>query len=137
MIKITKRNPIWIRKNHKKFIGIHLIAEFWKVKKINDVKTINKVLNEAAKKSKNIPIKTIIYKFSSPPPYDGITAITLLKESHIAIHAWPEFDYLAIDIFTCGDKAMPEKAIEYLKEIFKPQKVEIKKIIRGALKIKE
>jgi len=31
----------------------------------------------------------------------------LLQESHIALHSWPEINYLAIDIFTCGEKVFP------------------------------
>ena len=32
-----------------------------------------------------------------------MTAVTLLAESHISIHTWPEKGEAAVDIFTCGD----------------------------------
>ena len=54
----------------------------------------------------------------------------LLKESHISIHTWPEYNYAAIDIFVCGS-TFPDKAIEHLKDFFKPEKVEIKSLKRG------
>lgn len=44
----------------------------------------------------------------------GVTALALLAESHISIHTWPEVGYAAVDIFTCGRRAMPEQAGEYL-----------------------
>lgn len=130
MTKKTKRSTLWIpQKKSQKYAGIHLIAEFWHGKDIESPKELKRILITAAKKAKNIPLKVSIHKFSP----QGITGVILLAESHIAFHGWPEINYLAIDIFTCGCKAMPRKALEYLKKEFKPKKVEIKEIRRGAL----
>jgi len=41
-----------------------------------------------------------IYKKFKP---QGVTVLTLLSESHISIHTWPEDGNAAVDIFTCGD----------------------------------
>ena len=46
----------------------------------------------------------------------GVTGLALLAESHISIHTWPENGYAAVDVFTCGDHTMPEKACEVLCE---------------------
>lgn len=126
----TKRSKVWAIKSNQKSIGMHLIADFWFGKKIEDSKKLERVLIEAAKEAGNTPLKVSIHKFNPR----GITGVILLAESHIAIHAWPEFDYLAVDIFTCGNKAMPEKALRYLKKVFKPKKVEVLKVERGNLK---
>ncbi|MFQ6049672.1 MAG: adenosylmethionine decarboxylase [Candidatus Paceibacterales bacterium] len=130
MITKTKRLIQWViaRKNKIHHAGIHLIAEFWNGKIIEDSKEIEKILITAAKKGKNTPLKIVIHKFSP----QGITGVVLLAESHIALHSWPEFNYLAIDIFTCGERAFPDKTLDYLKEVFQPKKVKIKKIKRGA-----
>lgn len=128
MIRKTKRSIQWVKKTNKqKYAGVHLIAEFWNGKVIEDSKKIEKLLLAAVKKAKSTPLKTIIYKFSP----QGVTGVVLLAESHIAIHSWPEINYLAIDIFTCGDKSRPLKALEYLRGQLKPGKVEIRKIERG------
>lgn len=125
----TKRSIKWVidKKNKKYYAGIHLLAEFWGGKIIEDSRKIEKILILAAKKSGNTPLKVTIHKFSP----QGITGVVLLAESHIALHLWSEFNYLAIDIFTCGDKAKPYKALEYLRKKFKPKKVKIYKIKRG------
>lgn len=131
MKKKTKRSIQWVKKNKKiKYAGIHLIAEFWYGKIIENPKKLEKILIGAAKKAKNIPLKTSIHKFSP----QGITGVLLLAESHIALHSWPEINYLAIDIFTCGDKANPYKALEYFKKVFNPKKIEVRAIKRGILK---
>jgi S-adenosylmethionine decarboxylase len=113
----------------RKYAGIHLIVDFWNGKNIEDPQKIKKILFEAAKEANNTPLKVSIHKFH---PH-GITGVILLAESHIAVHAWPELNYLAIDIFTCGEKTMPYLAFRYLKKIFKPKKIEIKEIKRGKL----
>ena len=131
MIQKTKRSIKWIKPIQRlrtKYAGMHLLAEFWHGKNIESPKELKRILITAAKKAKNIPLKVSIHKFSPR----GITGVILLAESHIAFHSWPEINYLAIDIFTCGSKAMPHKALEYLEKEFKPKKVEIREIKRGA-----
>lgn len=130
MVKKTKRSIQWVKTNkEKKYAGVHLIAEFWNGKIIESSKEIEKLLLGAVKEANNTPLKVAIHKFQP----QGITGIVLLAESHMAIHVWPEFNYTAIDIYTCGDKSNPVKALEHLKKELKPQKVEIKKIKRGIL----
>ena len=121
---------VGVKEKYKKYAGIHLIAEFWGGQIIENLKKIEQILIGATKAAKNTPLEIAIHKFSPR----GITGVILLAESHIALHSWPEFDYLAIDIFTCGEKAIPRKALEYLKKKFKPKKVEIKEIKRGIFK---
>jgi S-adenosylmethionine decarboxylase len=45
-----------------------------------------------------------------------VTGLALLAESHISIHTWPESGYAAVDVFTCGDHTMPERACQVLIE---------------------
>ena len=130
MTNKTKRSIQWVKQTKKlKYAGIHLLAEFWYGKIIEDPKEIKRILIEAVKKANNTPLKVTIHKFQP----QGITGIVLLAESHIALHSWPEFNYIAIDIYTCGNKAAPEKALDYLQKQFQPKKVEIKKIKRGKI----
>jgi S-adenosylmethionine decarboxylase len=50
------------------------------------------------------------YKFS---PH-GFTCFLLLSESHASLHAWPEYGYCAIDLFTC---ALGKDLLPLIKEI--------------------
>jgi len=94
----TKRSIKWVinKQNKIKHAGIHLVAEFWYGKIVEDKKELKRILTEAVKKANGTPLKTIIHKFEP----QGITGVVLLAESHIALHSWPEYNYLAIDIFT-------------------------------------
>ena len=35
-------------------------------------------------------------------PNGAVTLVLILAESHLAIHTWPEEDFVAVDLFTCG-----------------------------------
>jgi len=109
------------------FILLLIIAEFWYGKIIEDPKRIQNILITAAKQANNTPLEVTVHKFQP----QGITGVILLAQSYIALHTWPEFNYVAIDIFTCGDKTSPHKALDYLKQEFQPKKIEIRKIKRG------
>lgn len=110
----------------KNGVGRHLIAEFFGVKNILSKKEVKKVLVEAAKIMGAKVVKIFVHQFSP----QGLTAIAIISESHLAIHDWPELNYVAVDIFTCG-QANPYLALEILKEKYLPKKAKIKEIKRG------
>jgi len=78
--------------------------------KSNDECFLRCILNRAAKLANATVLNLISNKFEP----QGVTAIALLAESHISIHTWPESNYSAVDIFTCGQNMMPEVASQYL-----------------------
>jgi len=107
--------------------GRHYIVDFWGAQFLNDAHKLELGLTQAAKVAGAVLLHIHLHKFSQG---GGVTGVALLAESHISVHTWPERDYAAFDIFMCGN-AQPEKAMEYLKEAFMPEKAEIKEILRG------
>lgn len=63
----------------------------------------------------------------------GVSGIVVIKESHIAIHTWPEYNYVAIDFFTY-QKYDVSTGIEYLCKKLKATKQIVKNIERGSMK---
>ncbi len=47
----------------------------------------------------------------------GITYIAVITTSHFSIHTWPEYQYVAVDIFSCSDE-LPDVLSAKLKEAF-------------------
>ena len=48
----------------------------------------------------------------------AFTSLYLLSESHISFHTWPENNYIAMDVFTCGNCdsiQLAKDIIDYLK----------------------
>ena len=92
----------------------HLLLELYRCdcEKLNDESYLRCILNRAAKLANAKVLNLISNKFEP----QGVTAIALLAESHISIHTWPESNYSAVDIFTCGQNMKPELASKYLIE---------------------
>ena len=90
----------------------HLLLELYKCdsEKINDESFLRCTINKAAKLANATVLNLISNKFEP----QGVTAIALLSESHLSIHTWPESNYSAVDIFTCGHNMKPELASNYL-----------------------
>ena len=107
--------------NEQKFIhqSKHLLLELYRCdyEKLNDESFLRCTLNRAAKLAKATVLNLISNKFEP----QGVTAIALLAESHISIHTWPESNYSAADIFTCGQNMLPELASQYLIEALKAE----------------
>jgi len=114
-------------KTEKDYAGTHVLVEFWGSRVIEDPARVEAILLEACKRARCNPLKAMIHKFEP----QGVSGVVLLEESHIAMHSWPERDYLGIDLFTCGDSSLIDKAIEYLKQEFAPDRLELKRIDRG------
>ena len=68
------------------------------------------------------------YKFS---PH-GFTCFLLLSESHASLHAWPEYGYCAIDLFTCalGKDLLP--LIQNIKNTLGADNFSLRKLDREA-----
>ena len=92
----------------------HFLLELYRCdcEKLNDESFLRCTLNRAAKLANATVLNLISNKFEP----QGVTAIALLAESHISIHTWPESNYSAVDIFTCGFNMMPELASQHLIE---------------------
>ncbi len=112
-----------------KYAGTHIIADFWHGRDIANPEEFKKILLQAALESRNTPLEVSIHVFSPR----GITGVVLLAESHIAVHTWPEIEYTAIDIFTCGQSGDAKKALAFLRKELHPQRVAVKALERGKM----
>ena len=107
----------------------HLLLELYRCdyEKSNDESFLRCTLNRAAKLANATVLNLISNKFEP----QGVTAIALLAESHISIHTWPESNYSAVDIFTCGQNMMPELASQYLIEAMNAEEHTLRVIQRN------
>ena len=87
---------------------------------LDDEEYIKFCLLHAADASHSKVLKVETQKFAP----QGVTGFALLAESHLSIHTWPEKGIAKCDIFTCGDKCSPEKAVEYLGEALEAEQID-------------
>ena len=131
-MKVNKQNQIFSSLSNDKELNYkskHLLLELYKCdyEKLNDESFFRCSLNRAAKFAKATILNLISNKFEP----QGVTAIALLAESHISIHTWPESNYSAVDIFTCGSNMLPELASQYLIEALKAEEHSLRVIERN------
>ncbi|AEE14179.1 S-adenosylmethionine decarboxylase proenzyme [Thermodesulfobium narugense DSM 14796] len=82
----------------------------------------------AAAKVANMDVKAVhFYKFFP----SGTSGVVVVSESHISVHTWPENGYAALDVYTCGEKAQPEKAVEFILQAFRVRHAHITEVQRG------
>lgn len=109
--------------------GIHCIAELYDCPKnlLNDEGHIQQAIRGAVRHG----MATILHEVSHSFHPQGVTALALIAESHVAIHTWPEYGYAAVDVFTCGDRASAVQACEYLIKAMGAKRHSLKKLNRG------
>lgn len=95
-------------------VGKHCILELYDcdASRLDDEAFLRDTITNAAKRAGATLLNLITHRFQP----QGVTGLALLAESHISIHTWPESGYAAVDVFTCGDHTMPEKACQVLWE---------------------
>ncbi len=107
--------------------GRHLVADFWGCQLPGTEDAWRRVIG-AAVDAMGVTLLSLHVHLFEPR---GATAVAILAESHLAIHTWPERDYVAIDVFTCGDALRPNVGIDVLRSELCPRRERVLPIPRG------
>jgi S-adenosylmethionine decarboxylase len=110
-------------------VGHHYIAEASGCDAgiIGKVETVEGILTRAAEVA-GVTIWAISFHRFAP---NGVSGVIVISESHLSVHTWPEHGYVALDIFTCGDDAKPEAAVEHALKAFGAKSMHITEVTRG------
>ena len=95
-------------------LGRHMTVEFYDCdsKVIVDSEHVKHAFLKAAR---DCGAHVLDYSFHVFEP-QGVSGVVIIAESHFAVHAWPEHDYAAVDLFTCSEDLDLKVAIESLKK---------------------
>jgi len=94
---------------------------------ISRVEQVEQVLVRAAEVA-DVQIWAISFHRFRPM---GVSGVVVISESHLSVHTWPEAGYVALDIFTCGDRAKPEAAVQHALKAFGATNMHITEVTRG------
>lgn len=110
-------------------LGQQILADLYQCAEslLSDVDFVSNSMIEAARVSNCTIVSHTFHHFS---PY-GVSGAVIISESHLAIHTWPEFQFAAVDIFTCGDTIDPVIALNHLKMVFKSEHISTMEMKRG------
>jgi S-adenosylmethionine decarboxylase len=112
-------------------LGKHLLLELIDCNHdlLNDIDFLRKSLSDVARQIGATVIKDSFYQFTP----QGVSGVVIIAESHISIHTWPEYNYAAVDVFTCGDVIQPRDAVKPLAEKLKAKSTTYIELNRGIL----
>jgi len=110
-------------------IGQHLIADLTGIppERLREGNRIMAMLDAALRRAGFNCLKRVEHSF--PDRGAGFTGIILLAESHAAVHTYPEHQYLALDVFACGQHD-PQPVLDELCAILSPEHVRVHKLNR-------
>lgn len=109
--------------------GLHYLLELSGVKPalLTDAELLEMTLEGCARRGGATVVKSMIHEFS---PH-GLSGVVVISESHIAVHTWPELDYVALDIFTCGAGDIAEAIYQEALGAFSPKNHIVRRLNRG------
>lgn len=93
------------RPPHRK-LGTHVLLDAWGAPfpVLDDAERVRGALEATVEAARLTLLAQELRRFEP----QGVTALALLAESHLAIHTWPEHGAFAADLFHCGELLPPE-----------------------------
>ncbi len=110
-------------------IGKHYIFDIYNCsrKKIEYQNTVEKFLNKLVN---ILQLSKVNESYKQFEPV-GVTGFILLEESHVSIHTWPEYEFAAVDVFSCKDSIDLEKVKKLIATDLESSVIEINSLKRG------
>ena len=110
-------------------LGRQILVEYYECNPdaLKDVQLIEKAMVDACVMAQATVVTQTFHEFS---PF-GVSGVVVIAESHVAIHTWPEHNYAAVDIFTCGETIQPWILYEHLKKILESKHSSNMELKRG------
>jgi S-adenosylmethionine decarboxylase proenzyme len=108
-------------------LGKHIILEMWDAQSTNSPDAIKSALTQACARGNLRLLKVLIHQFE---PF-GISGVAMIAESHITIHTWPEYSFIAVDIYSSKKDADIDRVAQAMKAAFSPRQVNQVEIQRG------
>ena len=94
---------------------------------LNAPAELKELLCEAVRRGRGTIVTEVFHTFS---PH-GVSGVVVIAESHVAIHTWPEHDYAAVDIFSCGTTLDHGAIRDWIRDGLHAERVESRELTRG------
>lgn len=115
--------------------GIHLLGEWYgcpaHTPELTRADALRALCVSAARATGLTVVGDAFHQFEP----QGVTGTVLLAESHLAIHTWPEFGFVTVDVYVCNlatdnsDKA--KQLFRTLETALRPARTKFQAIVRG------
>lgn len=113
---------------------VHLMLELYGCDRqlLTDEPRVRRTLDEFPARVQMERVSPVhLYQIDTSNPLDaGLSGFVVIAQSHISLHAWPEYGEVDIDICSCKEFSQ-EDAIAFAKEMFQTDDVEAHFMVRG------
>ena len=114
---------------------VHLMLELYGCDRqlLSDERLLRRVLDEYPGRVDMEKVSPVhLSQIETSNPLDaGMSGFVIIAQSHISLHAWPEYGEVDIDICSCKEFSQDD-AIAFAKEMFQTEDVETHFVERGA-----
>ncbi|BCU68479.1 adenosylmethionine decarboxylase [Sulfolobales archaeon HS-7] len=112
-------------KPRDRIIGKHVFGNLYSIdeKILRDREYLHSVVLDAVKIANMKLVESKSWEFGGQK--GGVSVISLVEESHIALHTWVEYSYATVDVYTCGENSNPEAAFNYIVSKLKPRDYQV------------
>src|SRR3989442_7274284 len=113
---------------------VHLMLELYGCRRelLTDEKLLYRALDEYPGRVDMEKVSKVhLYNIETSNPLDaGLSGFVVIAQSHISLHAWPEYGEVDIDICSCKEFSK-EDATAFAKQMFQTNDVEAHFVVRG------
>ncbi len=113
---------------------VHLMLELYNIDReiLSNEPLMRRVLDEYPGRVGMDKVSPVhLYDIETSNPLDaGLSGFVVIAQSHVSLHAWPEYGEVDIDICSCKEFSQ-EDAIAFAKEVFKTDDVEAHFVVRA------
>jgi len=113
---------------------VHLMLELYGCDRelLSDEALVRRALDEYPARVGMDKVSPVhLYDIETSNPLDaGLSGFVVIAQSHVSLHAWPEYGEVDIDICSCKEFSQ-EDAIAFAREIFQTDDIESHFVVRG------
>lgn len=119
--------------------GLHLVADLQGCactpELLSDLAAISACMRNAVGMAGLTVVGEAFHRFpDADKQLGGVTGTLLLAESHVALHTWPEFSVVTLDVYVCNYSAdnsvRAEQLMDALLRLFQPAAVRRQQLLR-------
>ena len=119
---------------------VHLMLELYNIEReiLTNEPLMRRVLDEYPFRIGMEKVSPVhLYDIETSNPLDaGLSGFVVIAQSHVSLHAWPEYGEVDIDICSCKEFSQ-EDAIAFAKEIFQTDDIETHFVVRATRSLRE
>ncbi len=113
--------------NSEVALGRHVTVEYYDCNSevLADAAKMERIFISAANASGATVLGSNFHDFKP----QGVSGFVIIAESHFSVHAWPEHDYAAVDLFTCGESIDFQVAMDYLRDALESESMIVSSVM--------